>query len=937
MAPDESATDAREQEAAGSGAPTDPTASIEGVSIRVAAGGVIGPYQLVERIGEGGMGEVWLAEQREPVRRRVAIKLIKLGMDTGEVVARFESERQALALMSHPAIAKVFDAGSTPEGRPYFVMEYVAGSSITLYCDRHKLNCQQRLRLFIAVCEGVQHAHQKAIIHRDLKPSNILVTEVDGKAVPRIIDFGVAKATSQRLHTTTIYTQMGALIGTLGYISPEQADSGGEDLDTRSDVYSLGVVLYELLSGALPFDFRKLAYDEVLRCLREKDAPSPSTRLRTQGGEDSALAARNRGADLPTLLRLLQGDLDAIVLKALERERSRRYASPLDLAADIGRYLRNEPVSAHAPSALYRARKYARRHGLSVAMVSLLVVLAVVFAVAQTIELRRIRHERDRGDRITAFMTNMFKVPAPSEARGNTVTAREILDRSSEEIERGLDKDLEDRSQLMLVMAKTYENLGLYSRAHELMEQVVQDRRRTFGANHPKTLEAAAQMGWILYREGRDIEAEHLIRTTIDTQSRVLGPNDPSTLASKDQLARILLRQAHFAEAETLERELIATSSRDRGPEDPQTLRFMDGLAIAFSRQSRFGEAESEYRRLLDLERRNLGGDHPDTLETMHNLATMYLDEGDYGKAETLYRDTLQIDQRILGPEHPDTANAMTTLANTIRFDPGRYAEAEDLYRKSLAINLRVVGPDHPYTTRAQEGLANLLSAEEHYTEAEALLRRILNTRQRLLGTEHTDTLVSQYNLATILRHEKRYGDAEKLIRETLDTQARVLDANDPDTFASRALLADLLLEQRRPGEAEGLARHAFDDQLRTLGPHHRDTLESLGSLGTALVENGRYEEAKRVYLDTIKRMGMDRKEAGSGDIFGTWYNLACLASRTGRRDEAFAYLSRAVDAGYPNAQFMSADADLKPLRTDPRFDELVARVKIASRPLGPQ
>jgi eukaryotic-like serine/threonine-protein kinase len=336
MAPDESAADAREQETAGSGIPADPTASAECVPGRVATGAVIGPYQLLERIGEGGMGEVWLADQREPVRRRVAIKLIKLGMDTREVVARFESERQALALMSHPAIAKVFDAGSTPEGRPYFVMEYVAGSSITLYCDRHKLNIRQRLKLFIAVCEGVQHAHQKAIIHRDLKPSNILVTEVDGEAVPRIIDFGVAKAMFQRLHTTTIYTQMGAPIGTLGYISPEQAGSGGEDLDTRSDVYSLGVVLYELLSGALPFDFGKLAYDEVLRCLREKDAPSPSTRLRTRG-EGSALAARNRGGDLPTLLRLLQGDPAAIVLKALERERSRRYASPLDLASDIGR------------------------------------------------------------------------------------------------------------------------------------------------------------------------------------------------------------------------------------------------------------------------------------------------------------------------------------------------------------------------------------------------------------------------------------------------------------------------------------------------------------------------------------------------------------------------------------------------------------------------
>src|SRR5271156_4612921 len=242
-------------------------------STEAASGVVIGPYHLLQLIGEGGMGEVWLAEQKQPVRRRVAMKLIKAGMDTREVVARFESERQALALMDHPAIPKVFDAGSTSEGRPYFVMEYVAGIPITAYCDKHRLTIRQRMELFILVCEGVQHAHQKAIIHRDLKPSNILVAEVDGKPMPRIIDFGVAKATSQKLGAGTMYTRVGTIVGTVDYMSPEQADSAGEDIDTRTDVYSLGVVLYELLVGALPLNFEKLAYDELLRRLREQDAP----------------------------------------------------------------------------------------------------------------------------------------------------------------------------------------------------------------------------------------------------------------------------------------------------------------------------------------------------------------------------------------------------------------------------------------------------------------------------------------------------------------------------------------------------------------------------------------------------------------------------------------------------------------------------------------
>jgi serine/threonine protein kinase len=362
----------------------------------------IDSYYLLELIGEGGMGEVWLAEQKEPVRRRVAIKLIKAGMDTREVVARFESERQALALMDHAAIAKVFEAGFTPEGRPYFVMEYVPGIPITAYCDKHKLTVRQRIELFIHVCEGVQHAHQKAIIHRDLKPSNILVSEVDGKPMPRIIDFGLAKATSQRLTDASIYTRVGAVLGTLDYMSPEQADSGGEDIDTRADVYSLGVVLYQLLVGALPLDLKKLAHDEMLRRLREQDVPRPSSRILIKSG-DSAVTARNRGTDPPSLIRLLRGDPDAVVLRALEKDRKRRYGSPSELAADLGRYLCNEPVSAHAPSAAYRGRKYIRRHRLAVAIATAAVLLLATSVITEGVLLRSRTREKNRADQNLAL------------------------------------------------------------------------------------------------------------------------------------------------------------------------------------------------------------------------------------------------------------------------------------------------------------------------------------------------------------------------------------------------------------------------------------------------------------------------------------------------------------------------------------------------------
>jgi serine/threonine protein kinase len=701
-----------------------PTETVE--SSEKGAESVIGSYHLLQLIGEGGMGEVWLAEQKEPVRRRVAVKLIKAGMDTREVVKRFESERQALALMDHPAIAKVFDAGSTMQGRPYFVMEYVAGIPITEYCDKHKLSTQQRLELLILVCHGVQHAHQKAIIHRDLKPSNILVVEIDSHPQPRIIDFGVAKATSQRLIAGTMLTSVGAVIGTLDYMSPEQADSSGEDIDTRTDVYSLGVVLYQLLVGDLPLDFQKLPFGEILRRLREQDAPRPSTKLRSRDGQ-SAIIANNRASDPPALARQLRGDLDSIALKALEKERARRYATPSELAADLERYLQNEPVAAHPPSARYKAGKYFRRHKVGVLVTGTGLLLLVVLFVVQAIELRRIIRERDRADRITDFMSRMFKVPNPSEARGNAVSAREILDNASKQIDTSLGQDPELQAKLMSTMAGTYVGLGLYSRAQPLLERAVEIQSRILGPERRDTLVSMSLLVHTLVLEGHYTEAEKLGRETVERGLRVLGPKDPDILTSMRDLAAVLAGEGRYSEAETLLRKTLEGQMQVLGPEHSETLATMSTLANVLAPEGRYPEAEKLLREVLSIQSRLLGAEHPQTLASVFRLIYVLRREGRYAEAEQQTRSSLSVARKVLGPEHPLTMDFMTYLSGSL-LDQGRYAEAEQSYRETLGVRTRVLGHAHPNTVITLENLAITLSHEGRYSEARGLFQEAIKT-----------------------------------------------------------------------------------------------------------------------------------------------------------------------------------------------------------------
>ena len=775
---------------------------------------IAGRYVLVKQIGEGGMGTVWVAEQLQPVKRQVALKLIKAGMDSKAVMARFEAERQALAVMNHPHIAKVFDGGLTETGRPFFVMEYVTGVPITEHCLTTSASIAERLHLFVQVCSAVQHAHQKGIIHRDLKPSNILVAPFGDKNVPKVIDFGLAKAVHQSLTDESAYTSPETVLGTPSYMSPEQAQFNNSDVDTRSDIYSLGVVLYELLTGTTPLEkgrLKQASWDEIKRLIREEDPPQPSTRL---SSTNAPLSSTVRQIDRAQLTKLVRGELDWIVMKALEKDRTRRYQTANDFAMDIQRYLTGEPVLAAPPSTLYQLSKFARKHKawLTVAATIALGLVASV-AISTWLAVRATNAEAAAQDAIQ--LARMSQTAAAARAEGERQAKLDAEAKRSEadvqrkraEAERQIATAVKDFLQnKLLVQADTTmqaNSLLLAGRAsseaklnptiRELLDRAAKELapdviEQSFPSQPLVQAELLATVGGTYRGIGEYAPAiDHLTRAESLTRKH-LGPEHPDTISVMNCLARTHFDAANFDLALPLFHEAIRLRKATLGPEHPSTLTEMNNLATVYQAAGKLDLAVPLLEQTLQLQQATLAPGHLDTLRSMNNLAAAYQQAGKLDLAVPLLEQTLTLRKATLGPEHPDTLSSMCNLAATNR-NAGKLNLALPLLEETLKLQNDKIGTDHPSTLYTRNNLAEAYLAAGKLDLALPLMEETLELSTARLGAEHPITLLGMNNLASSYWTLRKLDKSVPLFESVVALMQKKLGPDHFDTVVAMANL----------------------------------------------------------------------------------------------------------------------------------------------------
>jgi serine/threonine protein kinase len=851
------------------------------------AGDRIGRYKLLQRIGEGGCGVVYMAEQEEPVRRRVALKITKLGMDTRQVIARFEAERQALALMDHPNIAKVLDAGATETGRPFFVMELVRGIKITDYCDEKKLSTEQRLELFTQVCRAVQHAHQKGIIHRDLKPSNILVSFNDGFEVPKVIDFGIAKATSgEPLTDKTVFTAFEQFIGTPAYMSPEQALVSSLDIDTRTDIYALGVLLYELLTGRTPFDPKELlqgGIDAMRRTICEKEPERPSTRLSTMPGEELNTTAQRRGLDAPKLVSQLRGDLDWIVMKCLEKDRARRYETANGLASDIGRYLVSEPITARPPSTFYRLQKSAHRHKAAfVATAIVVVVLMFGTAVSTTQAIRATRakaqalkqkkradEEAAKQEAINLFLGDMLASADPTAAslsdpiKGRQVTVLEVLGSAAAQLDHGGTKDhpmLE--AAIRLTLGRTYLSLRQPVAAEPQLLRALELSRRIYGDQSESVAECLVFLSDLRGQQGLE-ERENLAREAVELERRLHA-------GDHDHVARGLTRLGDIFNA------------RVRGGNPEFAAR-----------------AEASYREALAIQRRLPAAANREFARTLSGLGRHLIGSGKTdAEVERLLKEALQIQKAVLGPRHPDVARTLVWLAD-LRDSTGNYSEAEELCKQAISIHRERLGPKHFDLSTSLFRLGSVLEHQKMFQGSEAAFGEALVIRREAMPMG-LDVAWTLFHLARTEAGQGRLAEAEAHGREALD----IRDTVTTEDVASDAYwlfvreLAEVLRLEKKQEQVETLYRHAMERQGDSLQPDDWMPLKKKSRLAGALLAQKRHAEAEPLAVaayEGLKQRETNIPPAFKGCVKESLERVVQIYEEWGRQEKAIEWREKAT------------------------------------------
>ncbi len=804
----------------------------------------IGRYKLLEQIGEGGCGVVYMAEQEEPVRRRVALKVIKLGMDTKQVIARFEAERQALALMDHPNIAKVLDGGATQTGRPYFVMELVRGIKITDYCDQNNLPTEERLKLFTQVCQAIQHAHQKGIIHRDIKPSNILVSisDVGSPGCPKVIDFGIAKATTgQRLTDMTVFTAFEQFMGTPAYMSPEQAMMTSLDIDTRTDIYALGVLLYELLTGRTPFDAKELmagGLDAMRRIILEQEPARPSTRLSTLLAAELTTVASHRQAEPARLGTLLRGDLDWIVMKALEKNRTRRYETANGLAADVQRHLDSEPVIARPPSTGYRFQKLIRRNKLAFAAASAVTAALVLGLGVSTWMFFK---ERQAHQRAAASEQDQARLRSQAEAEAaksqqvsqflldtvymlyNVLKDRaglqNILDTMAARIGTEFKEQPKVAMEISTIIGRAYAALGDYADAERMFRKVLALEQKLLGNEFPGVANLLGTIASMASVQGRHAEAEALERKALALWKKQKGDEDPHVAYTLDRLATVILRQSQafeapanqrlLKEAEMLEREALSLQRKLFGDEGTDIASSLGNLSLVLSSQGKLGEAVTMSREALAMHRKLQGNERVSVAMDLINLGDALVGEGKFDEADPFLREGLAMRRRFFDNGHPNVADALSHLAN-LRWSQGRLAEAELAEREAREIYSKLRAYPIPDMIVTLDHLVRALRGQGKLAEAETFQREKLTEERQLYGDDSALVANNLAQLTSILIAVKKFADAEPPARECLSIREKKLP-DDWQTFNARSLLGGSLLGQKKFPEAEPLLLFGYE------------------------------------------------------------------------------------------------------------------------------